>query len=291
MYTLWEPFRAELSSIAPILQSDIEPWVNPSANARPVEAFRQSLDVINLDSIVVDGSQVWQLEDATFGAGLRWWQLPSAMQFRQAANMAQKARMAVAPQVSLTSFIGADQEYPLPTTGGKPAVWGLNPAALLNFDTDVPYANPNDTVTFEVCISVCVSLVNRRRSAYQVLVDLEMQVVDFLTLVVAATETMSAVVSLIPIGAGSLDGSSVLARTIGWSSVLQAAGLTRYGQEGLTRRNDWRAWTTLRGTVSVPRATFGTGSFILLSLISVNDPTPADFEITRGDLAVRIVGN
>jgi hypothetical protein len=291
MYTLWEPFRAELSSIAPILQSDIEPWVNPSANARPVEAFRQSLDVINLDSIVVDGSQVWQLEDATFGAGLRWWQLPSAMQFRQAANMAQKARMAVAPQVSLTSFIGADQEYPLPTTGGKPAVWGLNPAALLNFDTDVPYANPNDTVTFEVCISVCVSLVNRRRSAYQVLVDLEMQVVDFLTLVVAATETMSAVVSLIPIGAGSLDGNSVLARTIGWSSVFQAAGLTQYGQEGLTRRNDWRAWTALRGTVSVPRATFGTGSFILLSLISVNDPTPADFEITRGDLAVRIVGN
>jgi hypothetical protein len=291
MYTLWEPFRAELSSIAPILQSDIEPWVNPSANARPVEAFRQSLDVINLDSIVVDGSQVWQLEDATFGAGLRWWQLPSAMQFRQAANMAQKARMAVAPQVSLTSFIGADQEYPLPTTGGKPAVWGLNPSALLNFDTDVPYANPNDTVTFEVCISVCVSKVNRQRAAYQVLVDLEMQVVDFLTSAVAATETMSAVVSLIPIGAGSLDGSSVLARTIGWSSVLQAAGLTQYGQEGLTRRSDWRAWTTLRGTVSAPRATFGTGSFILQANIAVNDPTPADFEITRGDLAVRIVGN
>jgi hypothetical protein len=41
----------------------------------------------------------------------------------------------------------------------------------------------------------------------------------------------------------------------------------------------------------VPRATFGAGSFILLSLISVNDPTPTDFKVTRGDLAVRIVGN
>ena len=291
MYLLWEPFKAELSSIGTVIQANIPPWRNPFPNSYPVVAFRQPLDVINLDSIVVDGSQVWQLEDATFGAGLRWWQLPSAMQFRQAANMAQKARMAVAPQVSLTSFIGADQEYPLPTTGGKPAVWGLNPATLLNFDTDVPYANPNDTVTFEVCISVCVSLVDRRRAAYQVLVDLEMQIVDFVTSAVAATETMSAVVTLIPIGAGSLDGNSVIARTIGWSSAFQVAGLTQYGQEGLTRRSDWRVWTTLRGIVSVPRATFLTGSFILQANIAVNDPTPSDFEITRGDLAVRIVGS
>jgi hypothetical protein len=294
MYTLWEPFRAELSSIAPILQSDIAPWENPAANANPVVAFRQKLDVIDLDSIAVDGSQVWQLEDATFGAGLRWWQLPSAMQFRQAANMAQKARMAVAPQVAFAASIGilAQQSYPLPTTGGKPAIWGgIRSGPLLSLDTDVPYANPNDTVTFEVCISVCVSLVNRRRSAYQVLVDLQMEVLDLSTFVPAATELVSVVVNLIPIGAGSLDGSSVLARTIGWSSALEVAGLTPYGQEGLTRRNDWRAWTALRGVISVPRVTFGAGPFSLRVFTFVNDPTPTDFEVTRGDLAVRIVGN
>jgi hypothetical protein len=290
IYLLWEPFRAELSSIAPILQSDIAPWENPAPNASPVEAFRQSLDVINLDSIAVDGSQVWQLEDATFGAGLRWWQLPSALQFRQAANMAQKARMAVAPQVAIANNVAGVQEYPLPTTGGKPVVWQISPDCLLNFDTDVPYAQPNDTVTFEVCVSVCVSLVDRQRGAYQVLVDLEMQIVDFITFAVAATETVSAVVNVIPIGAGSLDGDSVLARTIGWSSVYQVSGLTTYGQEGLTRRADWRVWTTLRGTVSVPRATFATGSFLLQTIITANDPTPTDFEITTADLGVRIVG-
>lgn len=294
MYTLWEPFRAELSSIAPILQSDVAPWENPAPNANPVVAFRQKLDVINLDSIAVDGSQVWQLEDATFGAGLRWWQLPSALQYRQAANMAQKARIAVAPQIAFAASIGllAQQSDPLPTTGGKPTVWNLvRSGPLLNLDTDVPYANPNDTVTFEVCISVCVSLVNRRRAAYQVLVDLQMEVLDLSTFVAAATEIVPVVVNLIPIGAGSLDGSSVLARTIGWSSVLEASGLTEYGQEGLTRRNDWRAWTTLRGTISVPRATFATGSFSLRVFTFVNDPTPTDFAVTRGDLAVRIVGN
>lgn len=294
MYLLWEPFRAELSSIAPILQSDIAPWENPAPNASPVEAFRQPLDVINLDSIAVDGSQVWQLEDATFGAGLRWWQLPSALQFRQAANMAQKARMAVAPQVAFAASIGllGQQSYPLPTTGGKPTVWGgIRSGPLVNLDTDVPYANPNDTVTFEVCVSVCVSLVNRRRAAYQVLVDLQMEVLDLLTFVPAATEIVPVVVNLIPIGAGSLDGDSVLARTIGWSSVFQASNLTTYGQEGLTRRNDWRTWTTLRGTVSLPRTTFATGSFSLRVFTFVNDPTPTDFAVTRGDLAVRIVGN
>jgi hypothetical protein len=216
------------------------------------------------------------------------------MQFRQAANMAQKARMAVAPQVAFAASIGliGEQSYPLPTTGGKPAIWGgIRSGPLLSLDTDVPYANPNDTVTFEVCISVCVSLVNRRRSAYQVLVDLQMEVLDLSTFAIVATETMSAVVSLIPIGAGSLDGTSVLARTIGWSSALEVAGLTPYGQEGLTRRNDWRAWTALRGTVSVPRVTFGAGPFSLRVFTFVNDPTPTDFEVTRGDLAVRIVGN
>jgi hypothetical protein len=294
MYTLWEPFRAELSSIAPILQSDIEPWVNPSANARPVEAFRQPLDVINLDSIAVDGSQVWQLEDATFGAGLRWWQLPSAMQFRQAANMAQKARMAVAPQVAIANNIAGSQVYPLPTTGGKPALWNSDKDALLNFAaTSVPNAHPIDTVTLEVCVSVCVSLVNRRRSAYQALVRLRLRIFEFVLGTYVATETSSMVVSLIPIGAGSLDGSSVLARTIGWSSVLQAAGLTQYGQEGLTRRNDWRAWTTLRGVISVPRATVSsaTGQFMIRVFTSIDDPTPADFEITTADIGVRIVGS
>ncbi len=294
MYLLWEPFRAELSSIAPILQSDIAPWENPAPNASPVEAFRQPLDVINLDSIAVDGSQVWQLEDASFGAGLRWWQLPSAMQFRQAANMAQKARMAVAPQASITSFIATAQTYPLPTTGGKPAVWKGNAdqRPLLNFLTSaVPPAYPNDTVTLESCISVCVSLINRQRSAYQALVRLRMQIFEFITSTVVATEDVQAVVNLIPIGSGSLDGRSVLARTIGWSSVFQAAGLTQYGQEGLTRRNDWRTWTTLRGTVSAPRAIVDPGQFLLRTFVTVIDPTPADFAITRGDLAVRIVGS
>lgn len=295
MYLLWEPFKAELASIGTVLESNIPPWRNPFPNTYPVAAYRQPLDFINLDSVAVDGSQVWQLEDASFGAGLRWWQLPSALQFRQAANMAQKARIAVAPQVCITSFIAAAQVYPLPgppSPGGKPAVWSqFGPGCLLNLNTDVPYAHPNDTVTFEVCVSVVVSLANPRRNAAQVVIDLEMQIVNIDTLVVAQSETASTAVSILQPGAGSLDGGSVLARTLGWSSVFQSAGLTQYGQEGLTRRNDWRFWRTLRGTISEARATFLTGPFTLQTIITANDPTPADFAITVSDLAVRIVGS
>jgi hypothetical protein len=260
-------------------------------NVFPPVAFRQPMDVIDLDSIAVDGSQVWQLEDSSSGAGLRWWQLPSALQFRQAANMAQKARIAVAPQVAIANNVAGVQEYPLPTTGGKSTVWGEVKTCFLTFDPGPPYAQPSATVILEACLSVVVTCLNQREPTVQATVQVEIEIVNMATGIVQQAATATMPIGVIQPGAGSLDGTSVLARTIGWSRYYTTSDLTQYGQEGLTRRNDWRAWTALRGTVSVPRVTFGAGPFSLRVFTFVNDPTPTDFEVTRGDLAVRIVGN
>ena len=288
---LWEPFKAELSRIGTVIQSRIAPWANPFPNSFPVVAFRQSLDVINLDSVAVDGSQVWQLEDASFGAGLRWWQLPSALQFRQAANMAQKARIAVAPQVAIANNVAGQQSDPLPTTGGKPTVWYEPKTCLLDLDTDPPYAQPESTVTLEACISVVVTCLNQREPTTQTTVQVDLEIVSMATGVVQQVETATMPVGVIQPGAGSLDGTSVLARTIGWSTYYTAGSLTQYGQEGLTRRNEWRVWQPIRITVSEPRAVLGATSHFVRAIVTLPNVTaPTDFIVTVSDLAVRIVG-
>lgn len=291
MFLLWEPFKGELSRIGTVIQSRIAPWANPFPNTFPVEAYRQPLDVINLDSVAVDGSQVWQLEDASFGAGLRWWQLPSALQFRQAANMAQKARIAVAPQVAIASNIAGQQSDPLPTTGGKPTLWYSPKTCLLDLDTDPPYAQPESTVILEGCISVVVTCLNQRDPTTQTVLQVDLEIVNMATGVVQQAATATMPVGVIQPGAGSLDGDSVLARTIGWSTYYAASSLTQYGQEGLTRRNDWRVWQPIRITVSESRTVLGATSHFVRATVSLpNVSTPTDFILTVSDLAVRIVG-
>ena len=291
MLLLWEPFKAELSRIGTVIQSSIDPWANPFPNTFPVVAFRQPMDVIDLDSIAVDGSQVWQLEDSSSGAGLRWWQLPSALQFRQAANMAQKARIAVAPQVAIANNVAGVQEYPLPTTGGKPTVWGNVKTCFLTFDPGPPYAQPSATVILEACLSVVVTCLNQREPTVQATVQVEIEIVNMATGIVQQAATATMPIGVIQPGAGSLDGTSVLARTIGWSKFYAASGLTQYGQEGLTRRNDWRVWQPIRVVVSESRTVLTSTPYFMRATVSLpNVTTPTDFILTVSDLAVRIVG-
>jgi hypothetical protein len=291
LFLLWEPFKAELSRIGTVIQSSVEPWANPFPNTFPVVAFRQSLDVIDLDSIVVDGSQVWQLEDSSSGAGLRWWQLPSALQFRQAANMAQKARIAVAPQVAIASNVAGVQEYPLPTTGGKSTVWGEVKTCFLTFDPGPPYAQPSATVILEACLSVVVTCLNQREPTVQATVQVEIEIVNMATGIVQQAATATMPIGVIQPGAGSLDGTSVLARTIGWSKFYTASDLTQYGQEGLTRRNDWRVWQPIRVVVSESRTVLTSTPYFMRATVSLPSvTTPTDFILTVSDLAVRIVG-
>jgi hypothetical protein len=291
MFLLWEPFKAELSRIGTVIQSSVEPWANPFPNTFPVVAFRQSLDVIDLDSIAVDGSQVWQLEDSSSGAGLRWWQLPSALQFRQAANMAQKARIAVAPQVAIASNVAGVQEYPLPTTGGKSTVWGEVKTCFLTFDPGPPYAQPSATVILEACLSVVVTCLNQREPTVQATVQVEIEIVNMATGIVQQAATATMPIGVIQPGAGSLDGSSVLARTIGWSKFYTTSDLTQYGQEGLTRRNDWRVWQPIRVVVSESRTVLTSTPYFMRATVSLPSvTTPTDFILTVSDLAVRIVG-
>jgi hypothetical protein len=290
MFLLWEPFRAELSRIGTVIQSNLSPWVI-GPNTPPVVAFRQSMDVIDLDSIAVDGSQVWQLEDSSSGAGLRWWQLPSALQFRQAANMAQKARIAVAPQVAIANNVAGVQEYPLPTIGGKPTVWGEVKTCFLTFDPGPPYAQPSATVILEACLSVVVTCLNQREPTVQATVQVEIEIVNMATGIVQQAATATMPIGVIQPGAGSIGGSSVLARTIGWSRYYTASGLTLYGQEGLTRRNDWRVWQPIRVVVSESRIVLTSTPYFMRATVSLPSvTTPTDFILTVSDLAVRIVG-
>jgi hypothetical protein len=291
MFLLWEPFKAELSRIGTVIQSSIDPWANPFPNTFPVVAFRQSMDVIDLDSIAVDGSQVWQLEDSSSGAGLRWWQLPSALQFRQAANMAQKARIAVAPQVAIANNVAGVQSYPLPTTGGKSTVWGNVKTCFLTFDPGPPYAQPSATVILEACLSVVVTCLNQREPTVQATVQVEIEIVNMATGIVQQAATATMPIGVIQPGAGSLDGTSVLARTIGWSRYYTTSDLTQYGQEGLTRRNDWRVWQPIRVVVSESRAVLTSTPYFMRATVSLpNVTTPTYFILTVSDLAVRIVG-
>jgi hypothetical protein len=300
VYLLWEPFGAELAATAGAsITSNL--WTG-TQDVLPVVAYYQALDVINLDSMTIDGSQVWQTEDVQNGAGLRWWQLPSAFQNRQAANLAQKARIAVCPMLKCMSPVIGTQVYPLATTGGKPRSWrlangiGLAQDALLQLATDLPFSQPVDLVTLEVSVSVCVFYLRRNVSVNQVQVDLTVELYNLDTLALLASATQTDVVGVIQPGAGSLNGSSIIARTVGWATAFSLPGsLTRYGQEGLTRRNDWRVWRTMQATITVDRADLAGAGFFFTHNASVVIPaagiTNADFYVAISDGGVRIVGD
>ena len=96
-------------------------------------------------------------------------------------------------------------------------------------------------------------------------------------------------------GAGSLDGYSILARTIGYSEEFTYnTDRVRYGQEGLTLRADWRAWQDVTMLLEVPRATIEAqlgDPLVIRWNIAVDDPgNLSDYTMVRGPAGIRIKG-
>jgi hypothetical protein len=192
-------------------------------------------------------------------------------------------------------------EYPLPTTGGKPSTWsvastgaGLLQQSLLSLTDEPPFAQPTDTVIIEVRVSVAVLVVNQRRRLDAVAMDCTLDVFNRTTFTAVASSTRQQTVAVFQTGAGSLDGFSVLARTIGYASEFQTVGgRFRYGQEGLTLRGDWNNWQDVTMLIEVPRATIAAQSGAPLLLrwnVAVTDGATDDFVVARGDAGVRIKG-
>jgi hypothetical protein len=284
--------------------------LNPAPNTYPITAYIVGLDVINLDTIYVDGSQEWTLEDYQHGAALRWWQLPSASAYRNAANLAEVARRAVCPMVTWFQEVtrGTTQaDYPLPTVGGKPGSWaiastgaGIFKSSLLSL-TDAapfdptPFALPTDTLVIEAKVSVAVLLVNQRRDVEQARLDCTLTIFNRNSLATIATSTRQQLATVFQPGAGSLDGYSILARTVGYAEEFTyATDRTRYGQEGLTLRADWRAWQDVTMLLEVPRATIEAqlgDPLIVRWNVAVDDPgNSADYTMARGPAGIRIKG-
>jgi hypothetical protein len=310
LWYIWEPFRSTLNRVRASTISQVPPWINPAPNTYPVTAYSVDLDVINLDTIYVDGSQEWTLEDYQHGAALRWWQLPSASAYRNAANLAEAARRAVCPMVTWFQEVtrGTTQaDYPLPTVGGKPGSWvvsdtgvGTNDASLLSI-TDAapfdptPFALPTDTLVIEAKVSVAVLLVNQRRDVEQARLDCTLTIFNRNSLATIATSTRQQLATVFQPGAGSLDGYSILARTVGYAEEFTySTGRVRYGQEGLTLRADWRAWQDVTMLLEVPRATIEAqigDPLVVLWNVAVDDPgNSADYTMARGPAGIRIKG-
>jgi hypothetical protein len=288
----------------------VPPWINPAPNTYPVTAYSVDLDVINLDTMYVDGSQEWTLEDYQHGASLRWWQLPSASAYRNAANLAEVARRAVCPMVTWFQEVhrGTTQaDYPLPTTGGKPGSWivsatgaGRNDASLISLTDSAPFdptpfALPTDTLVIEVKVSVAVLLVNQRRSVEQVRLNCDLTLFNRNSLTAIATSTRQQLAVIFQPGAGSLDGYSILARTIGYAEEFTySTDRVRYGQEGLTLRADWRSWQDVTMLLEVPRATIAAQLGDPLTIIwnvAVDDSGGfLDYTTARGPAGIRIKG-
>jgi hypothetical protein len=303
LFYIWEPFRDQLNRLRVSVMNQVPPWIVGGATAYPVVAYTVDIDVINLDSVYVDGSQEWALEDYQFGAALRWWQLPSASAYRNAANLAEIARRAVCPMLTWVQEVGrgtTQAEYPLPNTGGKPSTWrvastgaGLNQISLMSLTDGLPFALPTDTVIIEVRVSVAVLVVNQRRRLDAVAVDCTIDVFNRTTFTAVASSTRQQTVAVFQTGAGSLDGFSVLARTIGYANEFKTVDERfRYGQEGLTLRGDWNNWQDVTMLIEIPRATIAAQSGAPL-LLRWNVAVPSgstDFVIARADAGVRIKG-
>ena len=310
LFYIWEPFRPTLNRVRASTISQVPPWLNNAPIAYPVTAYFVNLDVINLDAMYVDGSQEWTLEDYQHGAALRWWQLPSASAYRNAANLAEAARRAVCPMVTCFQEVhrGTTQaDYPLPTVGGKPRSWvisstgaGTNDASLISLTDSAPFdptpfALPTDTLVIEVKVSVAVLLVNQRRSVEQVRLNCDLSLFNRSSFTAIVTSTRQQLAVIFQPGAGSLDGYSILARTIGYSEEFTYnTDRVRYGQEGLTLRPDWRAWQDVTMLLEVPRATIEAqlgDPLVILWNIGVDDSgNLSDYTMARGPAGIRIKG-
>jgi hypothetical protein len=289
-YLLWEPFRSQLSRIQPPLTSD-EWTVNPAA---AVAALRYDLVVVDIDSATVDGSQVWVLEDYQFGAGLRWWQLTSATQFRSSAELVAVARRAVVPQVCMVQpvvHVGTFAPYPLPATEGKPRQWRLSDTTVGGITVDLadqpPFAIPTTTRTLRAVVPVAVVLWNSRTRRESIDLSMTAKVVNQTT---GDDAVADAVVTSVPVlESGGMDGGSVLARTIGWSALTGDTG-TRYGTEGLTLRSDWYRWTLIELAVTVPVSVFTGDVGGTELLIDITAPGLSDYWLAVGSIAVTMEG-
>jgi hypothetical protein len=295
----WEPFRAAWNRLRPAIVTSIPPWLNPVPLSQPIAAYTQPLDVLNLDSFAVDGSQVWQTEDYDDGGGLRWWLLPSAQQYRNAANLAEISRRAVCPMVTFVQEVTrgtTHAPYPLDTTGGKPFSWKMGDGSqirqsvLLSLSDLPPFALPTDTVNLEFVVPVAALRLRSGGSLSQAPIEITAIVFDRITLVTLATATRTQSVPLFQSGDGGLDGFSTLARTIGWSYSYENDQKTQYGQEGLTLRGEWQMWTKLTVTVDVPRASISTNPVLALWGISIPSLSASDFIVATGPASVRIKG-
>ena len=301
MHFIWEGFWTDLSQLGPILTTNIEtPYVGlyPSQS---ITAFRQSLDVINLDSLTVDGSQVWETEDLGGGGGLRWWQLPSAIQYRTAGNWTESARRAVCPMVSIMNQVTQPTTLsPYPLAGSaKPYTWALSTSAtgrprgvLVSLDSLPPFAVPDTEVTFEACFSLA-AVTSRAGSTVEDLF-LEIQLFDLVTGLPIVGFTRTQPVAVMDAGAGGIYGRSILNRTISWAVSYQRDPnrFCDYGQEGLTLRGDWRNWQDFRLNVTVPRSSLSGNPVILIVSPVIDIPLAQSFQyaIAFADLAVAIIG-
>ena len=249
---------------------------------------------------MVDGSQVWQVEDND-GAGLRWWQLPSALQYRQAANLAESARRAVCPMVSIGGEVTRPvTPIPYPLGGGpKPYGWVLSENAsrgtqycLVSLNSLPPFQIPTDTVILEYCFYMCViSAVLPARITCTVTAGLT----NFDTGVSIVSQSNDFDILPLPLSSGSIGGYSVLARTISYALAYNRTPNARcdYGQEGLTLRGEFHHWQEMRGTITIPRASIPTAPTVFSVLPALTIPTGLSQELyytAQSQLSVRIAG-
>lgn len=296
-YLLWEPFRTTLSRIAPVLYGDVFAGASPSTQGTVV-AYLTELAALDIDSIYVDASQVFVLEDYQFGAGLRWWQLPSASQYRSAAELVAVARRAVVPQVSMVGEVlrgTVAVPYPPGDLSGKPRVWavddgsGIRGLHLLRLLEALPFALPTTQVQIVVWFPVCAMLLRQRRNLSSVVVNVTPFLFNRATSTTVATgDVQSFTLALLP--NGGLDGSSVLARTLGWSTAYTNNANTAYGGEGLTLRQDWGSWQDLQVRMTVDASLITTDPIVVRLLVAIDDSEPEDFYVAVGDIAIYLEG-
>jgi hypothetical protein len=301
MHFIWEGLKSDLLQIGPILATNIDTPYFGTEPSLPITAFRRSLDVINLDSLTVDASQVWETEDLGQGAGLRWFQLPSAIQYRTAANWTESTRRAVCPMVSIMNEVTQPTILsPYPLAGSpKPYTWALSFTAtgrqrevLVSLDSLPPFAVPDTEVTFEACFSLAA--ISALATSTTESLSISIQVFDDVTGLPIVTNTVTQPIAVMNYGRGGLDGNSILTRTISWAVSYQRDPnrFCDYGQEGLTLRGDWRNWQDFRLSVTVPRSSLPTNPVVVIVAPTIVVPLAQTFQyaIAFADLAVRISG-
>lgn len=310
VYYLWEPFIEELEETggAILTSNNQSPYIPPSGSVappRPITATYQQIDIINLDSVMVDGSQVWQLEDND-GAGLRWWQLPSALQYRQAANLAESARRAVCPMVSIGGEVTRPvTPIPYPTVNGtKPYGWVISNSVnrgqqycLISLNSLPPFQIPTDTVILEYCFDMCLISTLRYPEDITFTVNITAGLTNFANGLPITSSSVEIPILATSLSAGSVtNGYSVLARTVAYGLAFNRTpnAICDYKTEGLTRKSDFGRWQEMRGTISVPRSVLPPDPVVLsinpVLTTSLSSGTQRYFYTAQSQLAVRIVG-